>query len=407
VSTCATNDSSLLANQVTFCPSVVVSSHSENDLDGLCTCPICEERILDDSSTSKGHDAIFCDSMCKKWLHRQCAGLSKSSFAVVSKSNLPFACPRCSLSTLKDELAAMKATVGVLTSDIAMLKSKLEHIEQKLETPVINPSSASTKSNSTCRSTEPNDIPSQSLSHTVDNRKFNIILSGIPECPPGSSRNERSKCDLESVTNILTNADSNFNPLSISDHFRLGKYHTDHSRPRPILIKLIRSSDARLLLSNWRSIPSQYKIKPDLSPEDRAIRGVLFAEKQSLVASGTDVHQIKLSRNTIFISGRLHGKVINNIFVKHPILGEHSPDLVNLGNTNSDNGNILPTDSNITVSDHIQSSHTVSLDSSSLISDSASSKVASVTVHSPTCISSNKASSPVTVPHTAVPTNSR
>ena len=45
-----------------------------------CTCPICDDQILDAKGRRKGHDAIFCDGTCQTWLHRGCAGLSRRAF---------------------------------------------------------------------------------------------------------------------------------------------------------------------------------------------------------------------------------------------------------------------------------------------------------------------------------------
>ena len=60
-------------------------------------CPICDESIVDATSHTSGQAAIFCEGLCKEWLHRQCAGLSKAAFDLASQSQDPFFCPQCRL----------------------------------------------------------------------------------------------------------------------------------------------------------------------------------------------------------------------------------------------------------------------------------------------------------------------
>ena len=56
-------------------------------------CPICEEAVVDPSSKNDGHDSIFCEGACKAWLHRGCAGMSKTVFEKVCDTDDPLFCP--------------------------------------------------------------------------------------------------------------------------------------------------------------------------------------------------------------------------------------------------------------------------------------------------------------------------
>ena len=56
-------------------------------------CPICEEAVVDPSNKNVGHDSIFCKGACKAWLHRGCAGMSKTVFEKVCDTDDPFFCP--------------------------------------------------------------------------------------------------------------------------------------------------------------------------------------------------------------------------------------------------------------------------------------------------------------------------
>ena len=58
-------------------------------------CPICTEAIIEQTKTRKGQDAVFCEGLCKGWLHRRCAGLSTILFNELVNSKVPFCCPHC------------------------------------------------------------------------------------------------------------------------------------------------------------------------------------------------------------------------------------------------------------------------------------------------------------------------
>ena len=51
----------------------------------ILVCQVCEDVIVDASTTKKGQESIFCEGPCGSWLHRYCAGLSKAVFASISK----------------------------------------------------------------------------------------------------------------------------------------------------------------------------------------------------------------------------------------------------------------------------------------------------------------------------------
>ena len=57
-----------------------------------CTCPICEEKIVDASE-----DSIKCEGQYDSWFHRKCVGLSTKACTVVMQSPTAFCCSHCRL----------------------------------------------------------------------------------------------------------------------------------------------------------------------------------------------------------------------------------------------------------------------------------------------------------------------
>ena len=78
---------------------------------GPSICPIRKSSIVDSTSRRKSQDSVFCDGECNTWLHRGCAGLSKSCFETVSSSKDPFYCQKCTIYFLVKEVASLKTTV--------------------------------------------------------------------------------------------------------------------------------------------------------------------------------------------------------------------------------------------------------------------------------------------------------
>ena len=56
------------------------------------------------------------------------------------------------------------------------------------------------------------------------------------------------------------------NSLSIRDHLRLGKFKADNVRPRPVMVKRIRSADAASILYKARSLKHlKIFVQPDMT----------------------------------------------------------------------------------------------------------------------------------------------
>ena len=117
-----------------------------------------------------------------------------------------------------------------------------------------------------------------------------------------TSRHKRQQNDVKAILETLSSIKVQINPDHIIDCFRLGKFKQNQSRPRPILIKLQRTMDVNTILANKSSLPSPLIIKPDMSPQERAIESVLLKERWSLIKAGHNRKQIKLSSNHIFVN---------------------------------------------------------------------------------------------------------
>ena len=296
------------------------------------TCPVCEEPIVDGTAKSPGHDSIECEGACKAWLHRGCAGLSKAAFEAATVSPDPFLCPHCRLVAQSSELSALKSSVDTLSRELSSLKAVVDDLKANvsLSSPPVwvnvpnpteshSPAQLPTVPFSSLGNHEPvkpiNQHASKSPVHPISSdKKYSIVLFGVDECRVGISRRDRFHSDLSSAAEVLSEVDNTIQGQSIKDCFRLGKFSAEARRPRPILVKFIRSADASSILSKRGSLRQPLFVKPDLSRAERVIDSLLMKERWNLIQSGTERKHIKIRNDSIYVSNKLHGKVVDSVF---------------------------------------------------------------------------------------------
>ena len=188
---------------------------------GGCTCPICLEVIQDASKSKKGHDAIYCEGQCNSWLHRGCAGLPKSVFTSLQNSPDPFYCPHCQLSSHATTILDLKATIASLNETVAALQTSIKSLEST-PTPISIPDGSSSINVQT-QPTAPTTISNKPAipANNYDDRKYNIVMYGIKESPPKTSKPDRLENDLQSIPNEFAKVDLPIQACSVRDCFHL------------------------------------------------------------------------------------------------------------------------------------------------------------------------------------------
>lgn len=316
-------------------PSKSKSEKSGHGCSNTVVCKVCEEEIVDASPGKKGQDAVYCEGACSAWLHRVCASLSKSDFQVVSKSKDKFSCYKCRLTANEQSLLELKKRVGDLESkmDLLMTKNVTNNLTQEVgprSYAEVADSESSREINLICKQQNQN---SRSLEQKFD-RKFNVIVHGVEESAEGKPRFMRQKEDTDKVCGVFSQLVENITHQAIRDQFRLGKFNPSATRPRPILVKLIRSADVSEILSKAHELSHPIQVKPDKSPAEREKYKCLMGVRWALINSGIDRKQIKIKGPSLFVDDALLGKVNQkNSFVYE----EGKDDIL------SANNSILPT----------------------------------------------------------------
>ena len=193
------------------------SANASKDSQSLCS--VCEKPIND-----KTEDSIFCEGICKGWMYRTCAGLSKTAFNAVSESDDDFFCHYCSSKCLRDEIKALKRKVSSLEASLRLYST----------IPLAQPSSAETETGSPRSYSSvvqsKRQISRNPIDKVYESKKFSIVVYGIKECSEGSPRLTRSDNDVKEITEIIHTIDPELSSQSVCDCTRLGKYSTKKTR---------------------------------------------------------------------------------------------------------------------------------------------------------------------------------
>ena len=126
--------------------------------------------------------------------------------------------------------------------------------------------------------------------------------------------------DLKSVTTALSRIDNAVDDHSVRDCIRLRKYREDARSPRPILAKLVRSTDVFRLLSKGSKLRHPINIKPHMTPSQRYQEAVLLKQRWLLTQDGTPKQSIKIRKDKLFVNRRPHGQVIDSEYKLLPSL---------------------------------------------------------------------------------------
>jgi len=273
-------------------------------------CLICEDPILEADEHCAGEDALFCEGNCQGWLHRRCAGVTRPAFDRLGESDKPYLCSHCMLVNQSNEISKLSTIINDLNSAIVSLTETIKSFQSS----ATNQSSNSNHSGSSQPEPITNKV-NKVVEQAQSDRKFNIVIYGIKECSKGTPRNERLSHDLDQVTSVVTAGENSINPLSIRDILRLGKFHEQAAKPRPILVKLNRTIDVSLLLSKAKSLPKDLRIKPDMTQEERLTESLLLKERWTLIQGGIERKAIRIRSNKIFVNNKLYGQIINSSLI--------------------------------------------------------------------------------------------
>ena len=104
-------------------------------------------------------------------------------------------------------------------------------------------------------------------------RRFNVVVYGIRESTPNTSRYNRSQNNLEELSEALPGTNLKISS-DLANSRQLGQ-----TCSRPILLKFLRVLDVNSLLSDQGKFNPPVVVKPDMTAEERDIESLLLRER--------------------------------------------------------------------------------------------------------------------------------
>ena len=182
------------------------------------TCHICEDPTLEPTDHFDGQDAVYSEGVCNSWLNNYIElRLTRSIFDIVCESEDPYLCPYCIIAKQSKEILVLKQHVEILMNKLNIQLSKSVSPADQVAPMESEPQSLLVQ-NITASNIPANEKPNTS-SISLSDRKFNILLYGIQECPSTQTRPQRMKSDLQNALQELSSLNDYINANSIKDIF--------------------------------------------------------------------------------------------------------------------------------------------------------------------------------------------
>ena len=96
------------------------------------TCPFCSHVIAEATEEAEGQEAVYCEGICKSWLHRWCAGVRKEDYDPLSSSQEQFLCRSCTISVQQNQIDSLIKTVKSLSVTVDTLQASVTTLESEV-----------------------------------------------------------------------------------------------------------------------------------------------------------------------------------------------------------------------------------------------------------------------------------
>ena len=205
-------------------------------------CNLCDGAIKDTE------DTLHCEGDCAQFYHRYCASISKSCFLQLSASSAPFVynyamhttneycnhqVPTEGVAELRNERTQLKTTMTEKEILVTHTQTDGHEVPTAQDEKITRASYASIILSTTRRQTS-----QHRLYNSNGDRKFNIVVYGIPECLKGTSRQERTNNHFQEISQIIGFLKETIPEQNVRDYMRLGSYKELSKRSRPTLVRL-------------------------------------------------------------------------------------------------------------------------------------------------------------------------
>lgn len=253
-----------------------------------CICPICTKNVR------ANQDSIGCIS-CDNWVHKRCSGLEDEEFACLHRiAASEWRCDKCYGQGIekKTSLSKLESLVETLVIKMTTVIERLDRLDEdnkafkEFQSKMMKQSDQMMQSIDEKIETKVKEEVGEILE--IEKRKFNIIVSNIPEVPPIAETNNEQR-DRGIFVNYISKEVPEFKEEDIKACYRLGKKTPGKHR----LIKIeLKNQDtknkvtkAAIALNKNKPLAQKIFVNNDMTKKqkevDKALRDELKIQRET------------------------------------------------------------------------------------------------------------------------------
>ena len=238
----------------------------------------------------KQDEGVQCDR-CGEWWHRACTDIPQQTYDHLSSvRGIMWACANC----LADAKTAMKTSIRDKSIETSLESIKTEVIN--LKAAIVSTDTKTTINGHTATPVTPDD-----------QNKMGIRINGVPE-PSNQKLHDRMDSDIQAVRKFMEYLGEPGNE-PITDSFRLGKYRSDATRPRTLLVRFKNPWLVRKLLAKsyiLKDYSDRIYLSKELTVDKKKLESRILSERYKLVETGISKERLRVRDLKLYLDGKEH-----------------------------------------------------------------------------------------------------
>ena len=210
---------------------------------------------------------------CNLWFHVACTDLSHENFVALDKINSAFwACVACRANVIGHQNNEMENLQNNFQQSVAGIRDDLQKEITEFKSEMLNIEEIKLTPKNSRNENEPQKLTENLIANadltSQSERDNKIIVFGVPEKTSDTmiTASDRISHDKKSVEELAQKI--GIQTLNIEDIFRLSKFNSTQTRPRPLVVKFSNTWKCRIMMSKSKFKADKIFIKQFLSKNE-------------------------------------------------------------------------------------------------------------------------------------------
>ena len=242
------------------------------------------------AAVKKQDEGMQCDR-CGEWWHRACTDIPQQFYDHLSSvRGIMWACANC----LDNAKTAMKTSIRDKSIETSLESIKTEVIN--LKAALVSTDTKTIVNGHTATPVTPDD-----------QSKMGIRINGVPELS-NQKMHDRMDSDFQAVRKVMEYLGELGNE-PITDSFRLGKYRSDATRPRTLLVMFKNPWLVRKLLAKsyiLKDYSDSIYLSRELTVDEKKLESRILFERYKLVETGISKNRLRVRDLNLYLDGKEH-----------------------------------------------------------------------------------------------------